>query len=62
MSVLDQPDRWATVDPRSMRALVEKFPEQAESAAQTSRNLRLSVPGKIRSLVVTGQGGYRWFC
>jgi glucose/mannose-6-phosphate isomerase len=57
MSVLDQPDRWIAVDPRSMRALVEKFPEQAESAAQTSRNLQLSAPGKIRSLVMTGLGG-----
>ena len=57
MSDLDQPDRWAAVDPRSMRTLVEKFPEQAEYAAQTSRNLRLSVPEKIRSLVVTGLGG-----
>ena len=57
MSVLDQPDRWTTVDPRSMRALVEKFPEQAESAAQAARNARLSVPEKIRSLVVTGLGG-----
>jgi glucose/mannose-6-phosphate isomerase len=57
MSVLDQPDRWITVDPQSMRALVTKFPEQAESAAQTAQNLRLSVPEKIRSLVVTGLGG-----
>jgi glucose/mannose-6-phosphate isomerase len=57
MSVLDQPDRWRTIDPLSMRTLVEKFPEQAESAAQTARSLRLSVPENIRSLVVTGLGG-----
>jgi glucose/mannose-6-phosphate isomerase len=57
MSVLDQPDRWTTVDPRSMRALVEKFPEQAESAVQTARNIQLPIPQKIRSLVVTGLGG-----
>jgi len=57
MSVLDQPDRWNAIDPKSMKSLVEKFPEQAESAIQAVRNLQLSVPGEIRLLVVTGLGG-----
>jgi glucose/mannose-6-phosphate isomerase len=57
MSILDQADRWDAVDPKSMRSLVEKFPEQMEYAVRATRNLQLSVPDGIRSLVVTGLGG-----
>ncbi len=57
MSVLDQSDRWASIDPESMKSLVESFPEQVEDAVQAGRNRVLSVPGEIRTLVITGLGG-----
>ncbi len=57
MSVLDQPDRCAAIDPKSMKSLVEQFPEQAQSAVASVRKVRLSVSGNIRFLLVTGLGG-----
>ena len=57
MSVLDQPDVWASLDPRSMRSLLESFPEQVRNAAEAGRKVKLPAPGKIRAIVVAGLGG-----
>ena len=57
MSVLDQPESWISIDPRSMRSLIESFPEQVHDAALKGRELSLSIPRDPRVLVVTGLGG-----
>jgi glucose/mannose-6-phosphate isomerase len=57
MSILDQADKWASIDPQSMRSLLESFPEQVMAAAQAGRNVSLPVPGGIRTIIVTGLGG-----
>jgi glucose/mannose-6-phosphate isomerase len=57
MSILDRPEHWRSVDPQSMRSLLESFPEQIEAAAQTGRNCALPLFRKARVLVVTGLGG-----
>jgi len=57
MSVLDHADLWKSVDPRSMRSLLEAFPEQISTAAQAGLNLSLKAPRGVRVLVVTGLGG-----
>jgi len=57
MSILDQPDRCATIDPRSMKSLLESFPEQVVEAAQEGQKVSLRVPDEIRAIVVTGLGG-----
>jgi glucose/mannose-6-phosphate isomerase len=57
MSILDRPDHWISVDPQSMRSLLESFPEQVQAAAQAGRNLHLPQPGEPKTIVVTGLGG-----
>jgi len=57
MSVLDQADLWAAIDPGSMKSLLEEFPEQISLAAQASLNLPLKAPRGVRVLVATGLGG-----
>lgn len=57
MSVLDRSDRWAAVDPASMRKLLEGFPEQVRAAVGACRNRTVPAPGDVRSLIVTGLGG-----
>ena len=48
MSILDQPDFCASIDPQSMKSLLESFPEQVESAAQAGRSVSLPVPKGIK--------------
>lgn len=57
MSILDNPEVWASLDPRSMRSLLESFPEQVELAAESGRKISLSAPAKISNVVVAGLGG-----
>jgi len=57
MSLLDQPDRWISVDPQFMSSLLEAFPDQVRAAAEISCNLPLTLPQKPANLVVTGLGG-----
>ncbi len=57
MSVLDRPDRWAIIDPKSMRSLLESFPEQVGSAAARIRGLSLQTVREVRNLVISGMGG-----
>lgn len=57
MSILDHPDQCARIDPRSMKALVESFPEQVHAAAQDAMHVSLTAPAKVNAIVVTGLGG-----
>jgi glucose/mannose-6-phosphate isomerase len=57
MSILDQPDRCASIDPDSMNSLLESFPEHVEAAMRAARERVLSLSGEIRNLIVTGLGG-----
>lgn len=57
MSILDQPAVCASLDPRSMKSLLESFPEQVQAAAEAGRKTALPVPGRIGAIVVTGLGG-----
>jgi len=57
MSILDQPEYWKSVDPQSMRMLIESFPEQIETAVANCRNLSLPVLENVRAILITGLGG-----
>ncbi len=57
MTILDQPDQWKSVDPKSMYSLVESFPEQIKAASQAGMALDLPNAAKVRALVITGLGG-----
>jgi glucose/mannose-6-phosphate isomerase len=57
MSILDQPDLCISLDPKSMKSLLESFPEQVQSAALAGRSVSLPVPKGIKVIVVTGLGG-----
>jgi glucose/mannose-6-phosphate isomerase len=57
MSVLDQPDQWMAIDPKSMKTLVEEFPNQVQHATRAGQNLSLPAIPNIRTVVVTGLGG-----
>jgi glucose/mannose-6-phosphate isomerase len=57
MSVLDQPDQWMAIDPKSMKTLVEEFPAQVQAAVQAGKDLSLAKVRNVRAVVVTGLGG-----
>jgi glucose/mannose-6-phosphate isomerase len=57
MTLLDQPDRWKSIDPRSMYSLVESFPEQVRDAARNARELALPILQNPAVVVVSGLGG-----
>jgi glucose/mannose-6-phosphate isomerase len=57
MSILDQPARWMSIDPQSMRSLVESFPDHVQAAADKGRNLTLPRPTDAKVILVTGLGG-----
>ena len=57
MSVLDQRDRWESIDPQSMRSLLESFPDQVRVAAEKACNLSLPSVPNARNLIITGLGG-----
>jgi glucose/mannose-6-phosphate isomerase len=57
MSILDQADRWTSIDPQSMRSLLESFPEQVQTAAQAGMKLSLPAPKGLKAVIVTGLGG-----
>jgi glucose/mannose-6-phosphate isomerase len=57
MSMLDQRDRWISMDPKSMRSLLEAFPEQIQIAAEKGSDLSLPKPKDINVILVTGLGG-----
>jgi glucose/mannose-6-phosphate isomerase len=57
MSLLDQPNYWESIDPRSMRSLLEAFPEQVQAAVPIGKNLERPVAREFKELVITGLGG-----
>jgi glucose/mannose-6-phosphate isomerase len=57
MSILDQRNYWISIDPRSMRSLLESFPEQVQAAADRCKALTLPEPENIKIILVTGLGG-----
>jgi glucose/mannose-6-phosphate isomerase len=57
MSILDQKDLLASLDPKSMKSLVETFPEHIAATAEGMQNLEISLPQKPSVLLVTGLGG-----
>jgi glucose/mannose-6-phosphate isomerase len=57
MSILDQPDSLARIDSKSMKSLLESFPDQIAAAARAGHKLTMDVPRKTGMLVVTGLGG-----
>ncbi|MBN1568399.1 MAG: bifunctional phosphoglucose/phosphomannose isomerase [Acidobacteria bacterium] len=57
MSILDQRDCWVSVDPQSMRSLLESFPEHVQIAAENGRNLTLQKSKDVHVILVTGLGG-----
>ncbi len=57
MPVLDSPETWAALDPRSMRGLIESFPAQCREASRSALALRLSIPRRIENVVLCGLGG-----
>jgi glucose/mannose-6-phosphate isomerase len=57
LSVLDQMDRLASLDPKSMRQLIEALPTLVAGAARVVRTLSLPAPPCISHIVVSGMGG-----
>ncbi len=57
MSILDRPEFWESVDPQSMRSLIESFPEQVQTAIDKCRDLSLPAIRDARVILVTGLGG-----
>jgi glucose/mannose-6-phosphate isomerase len=57
MPILDQLDRWESIDPRSMYSLIQSFPEHIQKAVRSAQNLALPDAGRARVLIVTGLGG-----
>lgn len=57
MSLLDQPDRLSSLDPKSMCGLIESLPLFMAGAARTARTLSLRAPQRITSVIVSGMGG-----
>jgi glucose/mannose-6-phosphate isomerase len=56
-SVLDLPDRWASIDRQGMRDVLESSPNQLRSAVEIAGRISVSIPGQIANVVVTGLGG-----
>ncbi len=57
MSILEHPDQWISIDPKSMHSLLEAFPEQLRAAAGAARGLSRENTDDIKLLIVTGLGG-----
>lgn len=57
MTMLDQPDRWRRIDPRSMYMLVESFPEQVRASALVETDRPVPDATSMREILVSGLGG-----
>jgi glucose/mannose-6-phosphate isomerase len=57
LSVLDQPDRLAALDPKSMRTLIGSWPSLVGDAARLAPSLSLTRARDIAQVVVSGMGG-----
>ena len=57
MSILDQMDRLASLDPQSMLQLIESLPTLVAGAARVAQVLSLPAPPRISQVLVSGMGG-----
>jgi len=57
LSILDQMDYCDSIDPLSMRRLIQSFPDQVRDAAQRALSISLPRPGGVANIVITGLGG-----
>ena len=57
MSNLDDPKRWAELDPQNMRSLLASFPKQIREAWHLVQGLELHADFPIASVIVSGLGG-----
>jgi len=57
VSSLDDPKRWAELDPQNMRSLLSAFPKQIREAWHLVQGLELKVDFPIASVLVSGLGG-----
>lgn len=57
MSILDDIDGWAKLDPGGMRSLLTDFPAQVQKASEAAASLSLPVPRRIDNIVIAGLGG-----
>ncbi len=57
LSLLDQPEKCAALDPCGMRELIESFPGQFEAAADIALSLSLPIEKKPENLIIAGLGG-----
>lgn len=55
--ILDQPERFAELDPSDMLGQIEALPAQLQAAWDLGRSLELPIEVPIRQLVVAGMGG-----
>jgi glucose/mannose-6-phosphate isomerase len=57
MTILDQADRWKSIDGRSMYSLIESFPEQVLAASQNGRGMAFPDARNSRAIIISGLGG-----
>ncbi|NLT67437.1 MAG: bifunctional phosphoglucose/phosphomannose isomerase [Acidobacteria bacterium] len=57
MTILDETDRWKSIDPKAMHSLLDSFPDHVRSAAEAGPLFSAARPAGIRTLVITGLGG-----
>lgn len=57
MTLLDQPDRLASLDPKSMCGLIESLPIFMAGAERAVQSLSLLVPRRVAQVIVSGMGG-----
>jgi glucose/mannose-6-phosphate isomerase len=57
MTILDQLDRWSSLDPQSMYSLIDAFPEQIQAASKIEPDLALPDARNAGVIIVSGLGG-----
>ena len=58
MSILQHPDQWTALDPKSMYSLLAGFPDQVRKNQDAGRSQSaVNDIADIRTIIVTGLGG-----
>lgn len=55
--ILDEPERFAALDPSGMLAEIDALPGQLQSAWELGRSLELPQGGEVRRILIAGMGG-----